>query len=106
MKKQEAELKDFDFEKSEPTIKNITIPNSRFGGHWSKQYGYSIGYEGIQITRSFPTLEEALNQIGYGVDEKEDGDELVKVTDVNYEVIANMVLAMLIIREQNDEKDN
>lgn len=96
----------FDFSKSEETIKSISIPQSEFRGLWVKDKGFSIGYESVKLTKDYETLEEALNQIGYGVEVKEDGDELVKVGDCNYEMVVRIVRAVLILNEQNNEKNN
>lgn len=63
--------------------------------------GYAVGIENVRITKYYPTLEEALNQIGYGVDKDKDGDDvLVKVGDVDYEMIVRIVTAILTIEEQ------
>lgn len=87
-----------DYSKCEPTIKNIVIPNSQFTAKWVKDEGYAIGIENVKLTQSFQTLEEALNTIGYGVDIDSEGDEvLVKVGELDYELVARIVKAILII---------
>lgn len=79
-------------------IKNIVIPNSEFRGLWKKDVGYSIGYESVKLTKDYETLEEALNQIGYGVDNE---DELVKYGDTDYEMIIRVIRAVLIVMSEN-----
>lgn len=97
---------------SEATIKNISIPGSEFSAKWVKDKGYAIGYEGVKLTKDYGTLEEALNQIGYGVGGDNDVDELVKVElPVNYEMVIRIVRAVLIVmgenqKTENNEKDN
>jgi len=92
-----------DYSKAEETVKNIIIPNSQFGAKWVKGEGYAAGIENVKITKNHETLEEALNEIGYGVD-KEDGEEvLVKVGETDYELIVRIVKAILIIE---GEKNN
>lgn len=83
-------------------LKNIKIGNSEFRGLWEKDKGYSVGYENIRLTKNYPTLDEALNQIGYGVD---NDDELVKVGECDYDMVVRIVRAILIVKEEN-EKDN
>lgn len=83
-------------------IKNIKIGNSEFRGLWEKDKGFSVGYENVRLTKNYPTLEEALNQIGYGVDNE---DELVKVGECDYDMVVRVVRAILIVKEEN-EKDN
>lgn len=91
-----------DYSKAEATVKNITIPNSQFKCKWVEGEGYAIGYENVKLTRGYETLEKALNQIGYGVDKDEDGDEiLVKVGEVDYELIARIVRAVAIVMDEN-----
>lgn len=86
----------------EISVQNITIPNSMFGVKYVKKKGYAVGYENIKLTEDYETLEEALNQIGYGVDEDEQGDEiLVKFGEVDFETIGRIVKAMLIINNEN-----
>lgn len=100
-----AEETDNSNSKSEILMKNITIPNSQFQAKWKNGEGYSIGYENIRITKNFETLEEALNKIGYGVDKDEEGDEiLVKTGETDFETIAYIIKAMLIIYDENKEK--
>lgn len=92
---------DFDYSKSEKLIENIVIPNSLFHGKWEKDAGYAIGIENIKLTKSYDTLEKALNQIGYGVEkDKDDDDILVKVGEIDYELIVRIVKAILIIEEE------
>lgn len=89
-----------DYSKAELIVKNIEIPNSEFKGKWIKDEGYSIGIENIKLTKNYNTLEEALNQIGYGVDKDSEGDEvLVKVGEVDYELIVRIARALLIINK-------
>lgn len=96
----------FDFSKSEETVKNITIPNSEFMAKWTKNDGYAIGIENIKITKNYKTLEEALNQIGYGVETDKDGDEvLMKVGDTDYETIVRIVRALIILNNQQNENE-
>lgn len=96
----------FDFSKSEATIQNIIIPNSQFGAKWVKDDGYAIGIENVKITKNYKTLEEALNQIGYGVDKDNEGDEvLVKVGNIDYELIVRIVKALLIIDDVNTKEE-
>lgn len=91
-----------DYSKAEPTIQNIVIPNSQFKAKWVKDEGYAIGYENVKLTRSYETLEKALNQIGYGVDKDNDGDEiLVKVGEIDYELIMRMIKAVIVINNEN-----
>lgn len=86
---------------SDLEVKNIIIPNSQFSCKWVKEEGYAIGIENVKITKNFETLEEALNEIGYGVEEDEAGDQiLVKVGNVDYELFVRAVKAILIIEEQ------
>lgn len=88
---------------SSELIKNIRIPNSQFEGKYIKDKGYCIGIENVQISKFKETLEEALNEIGYGVDVDKDGDEiLVKVGDVNYEIIANITRALIHVSLTNN----
>lgn len=97
------ETNNFDYSKSEELVKNITIPNSVFHAKWVKDEGYAIGIENIKISKTHKTLEKALNEIGYGVDKDEEDDEiLVKVGEIDYEIIVRIVKALLIIEnEQN-----
>ena len=89
-----------DYSKAEETIRNINIPNSQFGAKWVKDEGYAIGIENVKITRNHETLEKALNEIGYGVDKDDDGDEiLVKVGEIDYELIVRIIKALNIINE-------
>lgn len=82
-------------------VKNIIVPNSQFSCKWVKDEGYAIGIDNVKITKSFETLEEALNQIGYGVEKDDNEDEiLVKVGDIDYELLIRIVKAILIIEEQ------
>lgn len=93
-----SQTNNFDYSKSEATIKNIIIPNSQFTAKWVKDEGYAIGLENIKLTQSYATLEEALNTIGYGVDIDSEGDEvLVKVGELDYELVTRIVKAILII---------
>lgn len=91
-----------DYSEKEMLIKNIEIPNSQFGCKWIKDAGYAIGIEGVKLSKNYDTLEKALNTIGYGVDIEEDEEVLVKVGDTDYELIARIVKAILII-EKNKE---
>lgn len=95
-----AKIDEFDFSKSEETIKNIEIPSSAFTGKWIKDKGFSIGIGTIRLTKDYETLEEALNQVGYGVDKDKEGDEiLVGVEGVNYDMVVRIVQAILTIEE-------
>lgn len=95
----------FDYSKGEATVQNITIPGSEFHAKWIKDEGYAIGIENIKITKYHKTLEEALNEIGYGVDKDEEGEEiLVKVGEVNYEIIVRTMRALLVTNELNKEE--
>lgn len=97
-----ANQNNFDYSKSEETIKNITIPNSQFGAKWVKDEGYAIGYENVKLTKNHKTLEKALNEIGYGVDVDGEGDEvLVKVGEIDYEMIVRIIKAINIIEREN-----
>lgn len=101
------ETNNLDYSKSELEVKNIVIPNSAFMGKWVKGKGYAIGYENIKITKDYETLEEALNQVGYGVDKDDEGDEtLAKFGETNFETIVNIINAVLTIREQNNGTQN
>lgn len=96
-----------DYSKSEVEVKNIVIPNSAFMAKWVKGKGYAIGYENVKVTADYETLEQALNQVGYGVDKDEEGDEtLVKFGETNFEVIVNIINAILTIREENNGTQN
>lgn len=87
---------------SELLMKNIVIPNSAFEAKWRKDEGYSVGIEQVRLSKDYETLEEALNVIGYGVDKDQDGDEiLVKVGDIDYELVVRIVRALLIVKEEN-----
>lgn len=91
----------FDYSKAEETIKNIIIPNSEFHAKWEYEKGYAIGIENIKITKSYKTLEEALNQIGYGVEKDKEGDEvLMKVGDTDFETIVRITRALIILNNQ------
>lgn len=92
-----------DYSKGEELTKNITIPNSQFQAKWIKDEGYAVGYEGFKLTRNYKTLDEALNQIGYGVDKDEEGEEiLVKHGEVDFELIARLVKAIVILNDENN----
>lgn len=91
-----------DYSKAEKTFENIIIPNSQFQAKWKIEEGYSVGIENIKLTKNYKTLEEALNQIGYGVEKDKEGDDvLMKVGEVDYELIVRIVKAIAIIEEQN-----
>lgn len=93
-----------DYSKSEKTVENIVIQGSQFMAKWVKDEGYAIGYENIKITKSYKTLEEALNQIGYGVELDDEGDEtLVKVGGTDFETILRIVKAVIIVTEENNK---
>lgn len=93
-----------DYSKAEILCKNIEIPKSQFNAKWNKDKGYAVGIENIKLTKDYETLEEALNQIGYGVDKDKDDEEiLVKVGETDYEMFVRIVKAILIIE---DEKKN
>lgn len=93
-----SKTNNLNYGKGEKLIQNIVIPNSQFGAKWVKEDGYAIGIDNVKITKSYDTLEEALNQIGYGVDKDEQGDEvLVKVGEIDYEIIARIAKAIIII---------
>ncbi|UYD39172.1 MAG: hypothetical protein [Wigfec virus K19_83] len=95
--------KDFDYSKAEETQKNIVIPNSNFQAKWKKEEGYTIGIENIKLTKNYKTLEEALNQIGYGVEKDTEGDEiLVKVGETDYEMIVRITRALIILNNENN----
>lgn len=97
------ETNNFDFSKAEETVKNIVIPNSQFQAKWKKEEGYAIGIENIKLSKNHETLEAALNEIGYGVDKDKDGDEiLVKVGDIDYEMIVRIVRALITINNENN----
>lgn len=97
----------FNYSDKEELIRGIVIPNSQFGAKWEKDKGYAIGIENIKLTRNYETLEEALNTIGYGVDKDKDGEEiLVKVGEIDYEMIARTIKALIIIEEINKEVKN
>lgn len=90
-----------DYSKSEELTKNIIIPNSQFGAKWIKGEGYAIGIENIKLTKDYDRLEGALNTIGYGVDkDEEDNEVLVKVGDIDYEMVARIVKAIIIIEKE------
>ena len=92
-----------DYSKSEKTIKNIVIPNSQFSCKWIKDEGYAIGIENVKLTKNYKTLEEALNRIGYGVDKDENEDEiLVKLGEIDYELVARIVKAIIIIENSKN----
>lgn len=92
-----------DYSKAEELARNITIPNSVFHGKWVKDEGYAIGIENMKLTKNYKTLEEALNQIGYGVDKDKDGDEvLVKVGEVDYELIVRIMKSLIILNNENN----
>lgn len=95
-------INSFDFSKSEKTVQNITIPNSMFMAKWIEGQGYAIGIEHIQITKYHKTLERALNEVGYGVEKDEEDDEImVKVGEIDYEMIGRIVKALMIIEREN-----
>lgn len=97
-----AQGNSFDFSKAEETFRNITIPNSQFQAKWKKDVGYSVGIENVKLTRDYKTLEQALNQIGYGVDIDKDGDEiLVKLEGIDFEIIPRIVKALIILNEES-----
>lgn len=97
----------FDYSKSEVEIKTITIPNSQFQAKWKKDEGYAIGYEGYKLTKDHETLEGALNQIGYGVNQDKDGDEiLVKHGEIDFELIVRLIKIMLVINNENHGKND
>lgn len=86
--------------KNSGTVRNIVIPNSQFGAKWVEGEGYAVGIENVKLTRNFETLEEALNEIGYGVDKDDEGEDvLVKVGETDYEMIVRIVKAIIIIEE-------
>lgn len=92
-----------DYSDGEYIVKNIAIPNSQFTAKWVQDEGYAVGIENVKLTKNYKTLEEALNQIGYGVDKDEEGDEiLVKVGNVDYELIARLIKAINIIEKTNE----
>lgn len=96
-----------DYSKSEELIRNINIPNSQFQAKWIKNEGYAVGIEGIKLTKNYETLEEALNQIGYGVDVNENEEEiLMKVGNIDYELIVRVIKALLIIEALKGEEKN
>lgn len=98
-----VQANNLDFSKGEELTRNINIPNSQFQAKWMKDEGYAVGYEGFKLTRNYKTLEEALNQIGYGVDKDEEGDEiLVKVGEVDFEIIARLIKAIVILNDENN----
>ncbi|UYL83846.1 MAG: hypothetical protein [Wigfec virus K19_81] len=102
-----AQNNSLDYSKGEENFKNIIIPGSQFQAKWIKDEGYAVGIENIKLTKNYKTLEEALNQIGYGVELDKDGDEiLMKVGEVDYEMIARIVRALITINNENNEKDN
>lgn len=96
----------FDYSKAEQIIKNIVIPNSNFGAKWVEGEGYAIGYENVKLTKNYETLEEALNQIGYGTDREDNDAILVKVGEVDYEMIVRIIRAVLIVEEIKKEENN
>lgn len=101
-----SEQSNFDYSKAEMRIKNITIPESQFHAKWVKDEGYAIGYENLKISKDYETLEEALNQIGYGVDIDNEGDEiLVKTGEIDFELIARLIKAINIIENQNKNQN-
>lgn len=103
-KKNVKKTDSLDYSKAEKTIENIVIPNSVFQAKWVKEEGYAIGIENIKLTKNHKTLEKALNEIGYGVDKDDDGDEiLVKVGDIDYELITRIVKALITLNNQNHE---
>lgn len=86
-----------DYSKAEELIRNINIPRSQFQAKWIKEDGYAIGINNVKITKGYETLEEALNQIGYGVDVDSEGDEiLVKVGEIDFELIVRIIKALTI----------
>lgn len=93
----------FDYSKAEPTVKNIIIPNSQFCAKWEAEKGYAVGIENYQLTKHHETLEGALNEIGYGVDKDKEGEEiLVKVGDIDFELITRIIKTLLIINKENN----
>lgn len=100
------ETASLDYSKAKMNFKNITIPNSVFRGRWQEDEGYSVGYENVRLTRDYPTLEEALNRIGYGVEKDRDGEEiLVKVGEIDYEMIVRIIRAVNHITVENAVKE-
>lgn len=96
----------FDFSKGEEETRNIVIPNSQFMAKWQKDEGYAVGIENVKLTKNYKTLEEALNQIGYGVDKDEEGDEvLVKVGEIDFEMVTRIVKALIIVNNTNQEDE-
>lgn len=96
------ETNNLDYSKGELKFKNIVIPRSEFMAKYIDGEGYAIGIENIKITKSYKTLDEALGQIGYGVDVDEDGDEvLVKSGEFDYEIVVRIVRALVILNEEN-----
>lgn len=96
----------FDYTKAEETSRNILIPNSAFTAKWMKDAGYAVGIENVKLTKDHKTLEKALNEIGYGVDKDEEGDEiLVKVGEVDYEMIVRIVRALIILNNENSQEN-
>lgn len=102
-KKNAKKTDSLDYSKAEKTIENIVIPNSQYQAKWLQGEGYAIGIENIKLTKNHATLEKALNEIGYGVDEDEAGDEiLVKVGETDYELIARIVKAIITLNNENN----
>lgn len=90
----------------EMLTKKIIIPNSAFRGVWIKDEGYSVGIENVRLTKSYETLNEALNEIGYGVEKDEKGDEMLGIVEgTNYEMVVRIVKALLIIEQLKKEQD-
>lgn len=95
-----------DYSKAEIEMKNIAIPGSVFRGRWKKDEGYSIGYENVRLTKDYETLEKALNTIGYGVEKDKEGDEiLVKVGEIDFEMIVRIIRAVNMIEAENMVKE-
>lgn len=83
-------------------FKNIVIPGSMFMAKYKEEEGYSIGIENYRLTKNYKTLELALNQIGYGVEKnKEDEEELVKVGEVDFDLIGRIIHTMIAIQQEN-----
>lgn len=104
MKKPQVEM---NYEKAEELVKNITIPNSQFRAVWTKEKGYCVGYESIQLTKHYETLDEALNQIGYGAKRDEQGEDILeKYGHVDFELIMRMIQAVIVLNQENNNLAN
>lgn len=90
------EINNLDYSKSELEYKNIILPQTIFTAKWQKDKGFSVGIANTKLTIDYPTLNEALDEVGLEVVIDNEGEEILKQKgDIDYELIARIVATLI-----------